>query len=155
MKLSSQKILAISGLLILFFIFKPVRLPRGLRNNNAGNIRDNSANNWLGQTGVDDKGFVIFDTHENGIRAMGKVLDSYARRGIRSVQGIISTYAPSTENQTDEYINSVSKNLGINETTFISRENGDFPALVAAMILHENGQQPFTEEFITGALALG
>ena len=43
---------------------------RGIRNNNAGNIRAKSII-WDGQTGIDDKGFAIFKSPEWGIRAMG------------------------------------------------------------------------------------
>lgn len=42
------------------------------RNNNPGNLKppDGKANFWQGQTGVDDRGFAIFDSMDNGFRAL-------------------------------------------------------------------------------------
>lgn len=61
--------------------------PRGIRNNNPGNIDFNSRNNWQGQLGVETGGrFAIFDTPENGIRALGKLLINY--RGKDGMPGV-------------------------------------------------------------------
>lgn len=154
--MNQNQFLVISGLLIVLasFVFKPPKIPRGIRNKNPGNIRFNPANDWLGQIGVDEDGFVIFDKFENGIRAMGKILDSYRRRGLDTVGEIITTYAPSNENDTDAYITNMENNLGISANTRISRNDGNFAPLIASMILQENGQQPFTQQFIEGALAI-
>lgn len=46
---------------------------RGIRNNNAGNVRADEII-WDGQTGIDDEGFAIFKSPEGGIRALGKLL---------------------------------------------------------------------------------
>ena len=50
--------------------------PRGVRNNNPGNVR--AGDDWQGMTGQDDKGFAVFARPEDGLRAMSKVLDTYA-----------------------------------------------------------------------------
>jgi len=124
---------------------------RGLRNNNPGNIRDNPMNNWLGRIGADDKGFVIFDKPENGIRAIARTLDSYARRGIKSLSAIISTWAPAVENNTSSYIAHVAKKLGKTPGDEVTRD--EYPALIEAIILHENGRQPYDRATINRGIA--
>ena len=53
---------------------------RGIRNNNPGNIDYNPRNDWAGQIGLELKvgnstpRFARFDTAENGIRALGKLI---------------------------------------------------------------------------------
>jgi len=44
--------------------------PRGIRNNNPGNIRKNESFTWQGEIDQDDKGFVVFDDEVNGLRAL-------------------------------------------------------------------------------------
>ncbi len=64
---------------------------RGIRNNNPGNIDYNQRNAWQGQLGlglgVTKPRFARFDTPENGIRALGKLLLAYrgkdGRPGVR------------------------------------------------------------------------
>lgn len=116
--------------------------PRGIRNNNPGNIRWDGKTQWQGLAGVDDAGFVIFDTPENGIRAMARVLASYGRRGVVTVADIIRTWAPPNENNTPAYIASVETRTGLSAAQPVPRERlADF---LAAIIHHENGQQPYT-----------
>jgi len=63
--------------------------PRGIRNQNPGNIDYNSRNDWQGQIGKEPGGrFAIFDTPENGIRALGKLLlNCRSKNAIPSVGG--------------------------------------------------------------------
>ncbi len=131
---------------------RPVFESRGFRNKNPGNIRANPAFKWNGQIGVDDAGFVIFDSLENGIRAMGKIWDSYAERGVRSVGAIISTWAPSNENNTESYIRAVESRTGWDRTGIVTRAN--YSRLADAVIHHENGKQPLNSEFIEYGLSL-
>ena len=86
-------------------------LPRGIRNNNPGNIRWGS--NW---TGLDSKGkkkdssFCVFVAPEWGIRALTKLILNYDRiYNVNTVEGIITRYAPSNENDTEAYIAHVCK----------------------------------------------
>ena len=128
----------------------------GLRNNNPGNIRFNAANDWVGQIGQDKRGYVIFDKPENGIRAMGKVLDSYARQGIVKLTQIISRWAPDNENDTASYLAHVASQTGWDPGFIPVRSEGDYHALVKAIIKHENGFIPpsYDDQFITNALGL-
>lgn len=134
--------------------------PRGIRNRNPGNIRTEGTPNgingpdpWLGLTGHDEAGYGIFESAEYGIRAMGRVLDSYRdRHGLDTVRGIITRWAPPVENQTAAYVEHVADRLGVPPDHPLT--DAQRPALVEAIILHENGRQPYSREFIVGALAL-
>jgi len=139
------------GLIAVFGVGVKMTIARGLRNNNPGNIRHNPQNDWLGKTGVDDKGFVIFDKPENGIRAIARTLDSYARRGIDTVSEIISTWAPSVENNTSSYIAHAAKKLGRGAGDRVSRS--DYAELIEVIIQHENGQQPYDRGTILRGIA--
>lgn len=56
-------------------------LPRGISNNNPGNIKRSAANDWQGQTGQDANGFAIFSDPVYGLRAMFMVLQAYSNEG--------------------------------------------------------------------------
>ena len=115
--------------------------PLGLRNNNPLNIKT-SGDNWLGSVGSDGT-FVIFETPLHGLRAAGRILKTYATRyGLTSIDSIISRWAPESENDTQNYINFVSKKTGIDPAQTIDREQ--YPRVMAAMIHMENGSNPFS-----------
>jgi hypothetical protein len=114
--------------------------PRGIRNNNPLNIRKNAIN-WQGAIG-DDGAFIQFDNTINGIRAAARLLKTYRDKyGLNSVAGIVSRWAPPSENDTQSYINSVAQKTGVFEHQILNDE--DYPNLIRAMIYHENGQQPY------------
>lgn len=116
-------------------------LPRGIRNNNPGNIRH--GDKWLGLAPTQtDKSFAQFISPEYGIRAMAKILMSYQRRGVVTLGDIISTWAPPVENDTEAYIKHAEKALRMNRSRVILNHN--FPELIAFIIKHENGQQPYS-----------
>ncbi|MBY5920421.1 virion protein [Ferrimonas balearica] len=117
------------------------RQPRGIRNHNPGNIRHNPANPWLGMKGVDTGGFVRFGTPFYGLRAMAKVLLSYRQRGLYSLSQVISTWAPATENDTSAYIDHAVASLGTPPD--MPLQLSQYPALMALIVQHENGQQPY------------
>jgi len=119
-----------------------VYTPKGLRNNNPGNLRYVASIQWNGQVGDDGTGYAVFDSAEHGVRALGHQLNTYAGRGLNSVASIISTYAPSNENNTAAYISAVAGELGLAADQPFD-VNGLLPQLVAAIIHHENGVQPF------------
>lgn len=132
--------------------------PRGIRNNNPGNIDHNQANKWRGELPVNkaiEARFCRFDTPQNGIRALAKLLSNYQRlHNLNSVQAIISRWAPSNENNTQGYINGVAKALGVAPDQAINLDNKTtLTNLVKAIIHHENGQQPYSDELIARAIA--
>lgn len=121
--------------------------PRGVRNNNPGNLEASSSNPWVGQTGSDGR-FAKFETPEHGIRALGRNLISYQRQGIDTVSDIINRWAPpSDNNNTDAYIKAVCAQLGVTPDQQLDASNPDtLKALCAAIIQHENGSQPYSDQ---------
>lgn len=125
-----------------------VKGPRGIRNNNPGNIeRSNIA--WQGSIpadqvqavlGIDyDPTFEQYDTPANGVRAIGHVLRSKAARGLTNVDLIIRDYSKTDQ---DAYVAFVSQQLGVDPDQTIDVTNV-LPAFAAAIIQQENGQQPY------------
>lgn len=118
------------------------RIPRGIRNNNPGNIRHGDS--WKGLTPEQpDPDFCTFSTPEYGIRAMGVILLNYQRKhGLKTIRQIITRWAPPSENDTDAYVTHVADRLGVrpDEVVDVARV---LPALVACIIRHENGQHPY------------
>lgn len=122
-----------------------VILPRGIRNNNPGNIRL-SKTVWQGQrkTIMSDKVFAEFTSPVFGIRALMKlILTYYLKYGLDTVESIINRYAPPCENATDNYISHVAKIVGVSRRTKMNLTDRNLLiALVKAVVLHENGAAP-------------
>lgn len=126
------------------------KVPRGIRNNNPGNIRYNGIG-WQGLAiPPTDGAFCVFTHPFYGLRALAKLLRNYYRfYGIRSIKRIIARFAPSAENDTSAYIQSVSKATGFDESLQLDLESEDVMlALMKAIINHENGCQPYSDEQI-------
>lgn len=131
-------------------------MPRGIRNNNPGNLKD---------FGIDWKGLVpdstrfdpvmcVFTAPHWGIRAMGRDLTTdYNRDGQRTIAALIAEYAPGSENNTAAYINAVAKEMSLSPEAVLDLGRDLLP-LVAAIIRHENGQQPYSLAYIAESLAI-
>ena len=131
------------------------RTTRGIRNNNPGNIRKSATVAWMGQIPPDqaqDLDFVEFTAPEFGIRAIAKILKAYAGRGLITIEKIISTWAPPTENDTQAYIASVVKQTGFNPTEPLTYNR--IMALIPAIIKQENGVQPYSPAIIQKGVSL-
>lgn len=116
-------------------------VPRGIRNNNPLNIR--IGNTWIGEVEhPTDKEFEQFESMEYGLRAGFILLHRYINRyGLRTITDIISRWAPSNENNTQNYIRIVSQLTGIGCLDPISWENrAAMCSLVDAMVRVECGQ---------------
>ncbi|WP_158785148.1 hypothetical protein [Pantoea sp. BAV 3049] len=128
----------------------------GIRNNNPGNIERSGANAWDGEVNTDGR-FAKFATPEHGIRALGKNLLSYNRRGYNTLSQIIERWAPSKEkaNNTPAYIAAMSKYVGVPADQPLDLNDVATLARVSAGIIrHENGGNPYTpEQLQRGALA--
>lgn len=126
-----------------------LRLPRGVRNNNPGNIRMDGTP-WQGLIPGADKSFATFDTPESGIRALGKNLLTYQdKHGLDTVQGIIQRWAPPTENQTSAYIGAVAREMGVQPGDKLNlRDQDTLFKLTKAIIKHENGRNPYHDKTV-------
>ena len=133
------------------------QLPRGIRNNNPGNIRHGS--NWQGLNPNSrniDPAFCVFTSSVYGIRALAKVLINYKKiHSLNTVRQIISRYAPPNENQTTAYIQSVAKQLGVVPDAVIDiEERGILTVFIKAIIRMENGIQPYSDPTIQQGIDL-
>jgi hypothetical protein len=127
---------------------------RGIRNNNPGNIRLGIAWDGLAATQTDSD-FCQFTTPQYGIRAIEKILLTYHSQGLNTITQIISKWAPPNENNTQAYIDAVSSSSGFSATQTIDvTEMIQATAIVEAIIMHENGQQPYSQEVIQEGIAL-
>lgn len=128
-------------------------IPRGVRNNNPGNIDYNKANKWQGQMPPNDaleKRFARFDTPENGIRALGKLLQNYqAKYGLKTVEAIISRWAPSVENDTSAYVRAVEQKTGTAPGANVDMKNPVvLTGFVKAIIHHENAGYEYPDSVV-------
>ena len=130
--------------------------PRGIRNNNPGNIRRNG-DPWQGlakdQT---DREFFTFQSAVYGIRALARLLITYQDKyGLCTIEGIITRWAPVIENNTASYIQAVARNTGFSALQTLDMHRFEhLKPVVEAIIQHENGQQPYSDTEITKALVL-
>ena len=115
--------------------------PRGIRNNNPLNIR--IGNTWLGERpNPTDPEFEEFVTMEYGLRAAFLILRRYIRRYKKNtISSSVSTWAPSSENNTLKYIDRVSQMTHLSPDDPIDYYDRDTMCkLVAAMAQVECGQ---------------
>ena len=141
-----NKIYLSTAVILLIAIGGYMARPRGLRNNNPTNIRFNPANNWNGQIGQDSAGFAKFDTAKNGIRAGAKLIRNYqALYGLNTIEGIISRWAPTEENDTQAYIDQVSKHMAMPQDAYLVLSlDTVLTGMLQAIIKHENGVNPYS-----------
>nr|WP_093465566.1 structural protein P5 [Pseudomonas sp. NFR16] len=141
-------------------------MTRGVRNNNPGNIDYNPRNQWLGQLDPDpaiEKRFARFDTAENGIRALAKLILAYRGKdgmpsvggvGIDTVREVINRWAPGVENDTESYIRAVAAGVGAQPNQPIDlRSLQTLIAITTEIIKHENGGVPYSAATIANGVS--
>jgi hypothetical protein len=111
--------------------------PRGIRNNNPGNIRYGEFARSAGAIGADSGGFAVFSDMQTGIEATAKLLRSYTARGFNTIRKIVSRWAPANENDTQAYIAAVAKQLGVSADTVLSGDQ--LQGVAGSIFQHENG----------------
>jgi len=126
--------------------------PRGIRNNNPGNIVK-SGIAWQGKVAGDDPRFETFDSPQNGLRALCSLLLTYYRKyDLRTPRAIINRWAPPPENDTGAYAATVANALGVGADVEIDVEDCDTLCLLCAAIVSvENGVQPYARQLIVEA----
>lgn len=116
-------------------------MSRGLSNNNPGNIRQASVR-YRGEVRPSrDPAFKEFETLAWGYRAIFVLLDTYRRRyGIDTLRGMISRWAPPSENHTDVYIRAVAEDTGLDpDEPLDTRDARTMIPVAAAISRVENG----------------
>lgn len=128
---------------------------RGLRLNNPGNIR--LGDHWQGEADIqNDPDFITFATPEYGIRAMAKILVTYATKyKINTITDMVKRYAPPSENDTGAYIKDVCLVSGYDADEKIDfTDQAVLCNVLPAIIHHEEGSQPYSKSQISAGVAL-
>lgn len=138
------------------------RIARGIRNNNPGNIR--KAGDWRKWQGLaanqTDREFLVFASPVDGIRALARTLITYYDKRfagdgskIDTVAEVIARWAPPAENNTSMYAAAVAQHMGQAPSDPVDlHAYADLRPMVEAIIQHENGMQPYTDDQLDEAL---
>lgn len=136
------------------------KIPPGIARNNPGNIERVKGVIWEGQRPKQTGRFVTFEDAISGLRAIAKTLVTYAdarkaRDGskIDTVREVIDRWAPPTENDTAAYSKHIASRLRVGPDEILDIKNhAVMRELVVSIVLHENGQQPYTMAQVDEAL---
>ena len=129
-------------------------MARGIRNYNPGNIRIVPGVNWVGEASVQtDPSFVVFKDPVYGIRAIVRIMRSYKRGGITTLAAAIDRWAPPNENNSQAYVGAVCAGCGVSADAVVDLDS-IMPLLVKAIVLHENGVQPYSDAQINEGISL-
>ena len=128
---------------------------RGYRNKNPGNIDWLPPGRaWNGQVAKETGSgarFGVYDTHENGIRAIGRQLLKYQESyDLHTIRQIVNQWAPPVENATNHYITRVDAAMtrhGADDRLDL-RDYLQLRALVEAIIIVECGGNPYDPSVI-------
>lgn len=130
--------------------------PRGIRNNNPGNL------NYAGQAGATIEGgeggrFAVFESMQHGVAALYKQLQLYFKRGINTLSSIVKTYAPASDNNNvDAYISALTKATGKGANEVLdSGDTATIARLMKGIVDHENGKGYISSSDIMGGIQLG
>jgi hypothetical protein len=136
------------------------KIPRGLRNNNPGNIDYNLKNKWQGQIGIETNvpqgvkpRFAKFKDVIYGIRAIAVLLikyyDSY---DCNTPLAVANRWAPPVENDTGSYAKQMARDITkavgytIRYTDRIDlHDYKTLRAMICSIIEHENGLSSYKE----------
>lgn len=136
------------------------KLPRGIRNNNPGNIKI-ANNDWLGKIPVSentDGTFEQFKDMKYGARALTKLGWTYLRQNPNhTILSFISRFAPSSENNTIAYAKAVAKYLDTDINAKVMPIYTDVVKqyqFILAIIRHENGIA-FDNQDISDGIEMG
>lgn len=112
--------------------------PRGIRNNNPGNIEDGSfARSLPGYAGSDGR-FAIFNSPDAGNAAKSRLLGSYIERGFDTPASIINRWAPPSDNNpTSQYADYVARRAGVGVNDRVTADQ--IPLIAQAISEFENG----------------
>lgn len=116
-------------------------MARGLDNRNPGNIRRSKVR-YRGEVRPSrDPDFKQFESLAWGYRAIFVLLDTYRiRYGLSTIRGMISRWAPPSENHTEVYIRAVAADTGLDpDRELDTHDPQTMIPLAAAISRVENG----------------
>lgn len=109
---------------------------RAWRNNNPGNLEDGKFARNNGAIGTDGR-FAIFPDIATGFNAMANLLSTNAYQKL-TIQGAINRYAPSNENNVENYLKSIEKQTCFSRSTLMNQlSKSNLLQLARAMAKHE------------------
>lgn len=112
--------------------------------NNPGNTRPGCS--FQGEVGT-EKGFSVFDTLTNGIRAYYKNLHTAIFvHGRKTIRHYITAYAPPSENDTEAYIAEMSKGTGVGPDQPINTDPESLIQFALIQFKIENGANEITSD---------
>ena len=129
-------------------------IPRGVRQNNPGNIRCNYVfefKAWPNAMGVDDEHYLTFKRPIDGVRAIVINLKGYSRKHkICTPRGIVTrwTYREASPRVLKDYTTVMCRSIGMNikpDTRLNMEDPRVIQAVTWAIIYYENGYDPYTK----------
>ena len=112
----------------------------GISNNNPGNIRPTSTP-YLGQVGVSNNNFIIFDNIAWGVRAwLLNFFSSVNNHGTNTILSYVTRYAPASDgNNPEEYAQNISNATGIDVNAVFGTDQATVSAIMKAQFAFELG----------------
>ncbi|MGC1062807.1 hypothetical protein WKH44_16015 [Pantoea agglomerans] len=130
--------------------------PRGIRNNNPGNL------NFAGQAGATKEGgengrFAVFESMRDGISALYKQIQLYFSRGVNTIESVVNKYAPAEDNNNVQaYIKQLVGATGKQADEKLSGEDTETVfKLIRGIINHENGKGYVSDQDIISGIQVG
>lgn len=127
---------------------------RAERNNNPGNL------NFAGQSGAtledgSNARFAKFGSTAEGVSALAKQLQRYGERGLDTISKIINKYAPSSENDTQAYIDALAKRLGVSGDQKLDlSDSATLTGLIKGIARHEAGSDYLSDSDVMTGLSM-
>lgn len=122
----------------------------GIDNNNPTNLRYVESIKWVGQIGS-RKGFAVFDTAQNGLRAgFVNLWTGFNKYSANTVRKVITRLSPPNENPTQAYVIFVADRVGVTIDQPLTYGRHAIP-IVKAIVRFENGRDPYPDSLYQAA----
>lgn len=108
-------------------------LPRGLRNNNPGNIK--VGDSWQGAVGSDGT-FIIFQDTTWGLRAIGRALTNMIGKGYDTIATLIPQWSATDQ---AAYVANVAAATGLDPSVQLGTDPDTLGGIIRAICNQENG----------------
>ncbi len=119
-------------------------LPRAIRNNNPGNVKD-TGDQWIHMLGIDDGGHLVFDDAVYGYRCLAIILNNtYFSKGKNTISKIFAEYSEANKSQ---YANFVSNYLKVGKDTILDYNTHAQKLMEAITIFETDSNKKITDFF--------